>query len=199
MQPLHTRRCAAPPPPLVQGIAPEEAPVTWCGMRLIHPEPCLCLSPHVYVLLSSGAAGKTASATVSLVLVHAFPACAHVVGAAALWSRERLFGVSLPGGGRFGLALLRPLRASMLSLALARVLMPPLAPSLWRSIRYWRRIMPIFARYLWASYRAKRLRKAGKGAEAAALWEARHRAGAEEIHSMLNDLRGFYLKVLLWL
>lgn len=83
---------------------------------------------------------------VALALAHAEPVSAHIVGLGAVWSHPRLLGFRLPGAGRFGLALLRPLRRPMLALGAARVALPLAAPSLWRSLRYWRRIVPIFCR-----------------------------------------------------
>lgn len=83
----------------------------------------------------------------ALVLVHTAPACAHVVGALALWSKPTLLGMRIPWGGRAGLGLLRPLRGPMLGLGAARAVLPLAAPSLWRSLRYWRRIVPIFSRF----------------------------------------------------
>eukprot|EP00873_Tetraselmis_striata_P036537 jgi/Tetstr1/456801/TSEL_043475.t1 len=132
---------------------------------------------------------------VALALAHAEPVSAHIVGLGAVWSHPRLLGFRLPGAGRFGLALLRPLRRPMLALGAARVALPLAAPSLWRSLRYWRRIVPIFCRYLWAKHRAVRLRRQGRDEEAELVWERRHAAGAEEIFQMLVDLRGFYLKL----
>ena len=70
-----------------------------------------------------------------------------------------------------------------------------------RQLAFLDRACPLLLDYLRTILRARGLRRRGeadgtdKSKEIAALWEERHEVGAAELHSILEDLGGFYLKV----
>ena len=70
-----------------------------------------------------------------------------------------------------------------------------------RQLAFLDRACPLLLDYLRTILRARGLRRRGeadgtdKSKEIATLWEERHEVGAAELHSILEDLGGFYLKV----
>ncbi|KAG2499766.1 hypothetical protein HYH03_002063 [Edaphochlamys debaryana] len=134
------------------------------------------------------------------VLCAFFPRGCKLLGAAALLSGPTvpLLGVASPvpaGPLRLALAPLAPLRGPFAAFAVARVLGPLLAPAVWRNVMYWQRTLPIMARYVLTSKRAKRLQRAGRHEAAEEAWAQQHERGAGEIFDMLAELKGFYLKL----
>ncbi|GLI67120.1 hypothetical protein VaNZ11_011328 [Volvox africanus] len=98
-----------------------------------------------------------------------------------------------------------PLRKALTPLALIRgpfavfatlrLVMPVVAPAVWRSVMYWQRTVPIVARYLLTSRRARALRSRGQVEAAEELWQRQHEWGAGALFDMLAELKGFYLKL----
>eukprot|EP00892_Ulva_mutabilis_P002032 jgi/Ulvmu1/1182/UM108_0010.1 len=83
-----------------------------------------------------------------------------------------------------------------------RLILPWALPPSWRSLKYWRKCIPILVRYLRTHRKARSLTKYSTPATEAAvaqtiqdLWEDQHERGAQDITAMLRDLKGFYLKL----
>ncbi|BAM82586.1 unknown kinase with aarF domain [Cyanidioschyzon merolae strain 10D] len=106
------------------------------------------------------------------------------------WSACRtaiILGTVFPGPQQAAaLAFFQPLT---LSYAVAPALRR-MQPSLWRSIDFWQRILPVYVAYKMTQKRAGRL----KAEDALALWEKRHQWGSERVYRLCVELGGAYLK-----
>jgi aarF domain-containing kinase len=106
------------------------------------------------------------------------------------WSTVRtavVLGTMFPGPQQAAaIAFFQPLA---LSYAVAPALRR-MQPSLWRSIDFWQRVLPIYVAYKMTQKRASRL----KAEDALALWEKRHLWGSERIYRLCTELGGAYLK-----
>jgi hypothetical protein len=65
-----------------------------------------------------------------------------------------------------------------------------LFPSHWRSIQFWKRVLPIYC-----AYKKTQLAVVGKSEDARSkAWAKRHEWGARKVYDLCVGLRGFYLK-----
>lgn len=64
------------------------------------------------------------------------------------------------------------------------------APAHWRSLQFWRRVLPIYV-----GYKTTQIAVAGRNdEERAKKWSKRHDWGAKKVYDLCVSLRGFYLK-----
>ncbi|GBG91635.1 hypothetical protein CBR_g52669 [Chara braunii] len=78
----------------------------------------------------------------------------------------------------------------MLVLSLAAPVVRRSFPDLWRTLRYWRRLLPIYAGYMRTKYEARN--KSPERREE--LWAERHEWGGEKVYRLVLEMSGFYVK-----
>lgn len=84
----------------------------------------------------------------------------------------------------------QPFSAPMLAISLSAPLVQYFCPDLWRTLRYWRRLLPIYAGYMKTKYAVR-----GKPREERdQIWAVRHEWGGEKVYQMTLEMSGFYVK-----
>ncbi|GBG63095.1 hypothetical protein CBR_g36582 [Chara braunii] len=78
----------------------------------------------------------------------------------------------------------------MLVLSLAAPVVRRSFPDLWRTLRYWRRLLPIYGGYMRTKYEARN--KVPERREE--LWAERHEWGGEKVYRLVLEMSGFYVK-----
>ncbi|KAL2624182.1 hypothetical protein R1flu_008427 [Riccia fluitans] len=85
---------------------------------------------------------------------------------------------------------LQGLAGPVAALTVARPFVRLGLPDLYRTARFWRRLLPIYCGYIKTKYTAK-----GKSQEKQfEMWSTRHEWGGEKVHRLVLDLSGFYVK-----
>eukprot|EP00976_Prorocentrum_cordatum_P101186 1192520-Prorocentrum_minimum.AAC.3 len=129
-----------------------------------------------------------------LMLFH--PVVGSVVGLASILSKGKLCGRDrveiVPEAVENVLRPLQPFRKTAMVLVTTILTLPVVSPATWRSICYWRRILPLVLQYLKTRKKAKRVKNSAKRS---ALWAAQHEAGAKQLVELLERFRGFMLKL----
>jgi|APGre2960657444_1045066.scaffolds.fasta_scaffold04172_3 hypothetical protein len=104
---------------------------------------------------------------------------------------------ALSPGAALLLRGLEPFSGPALFFLVAPPLLSRLAPPLVRTAVFYRHLFPVVAGYLRTLFvdAPATLKRTGSTQDAQAVWDARHKWGADRVHSMLVDLSGFYVKV----
>ncbi|OAE28578.1 hypothetical protein AXG93_2175s1620 [Marchantia polymorpha subsp. ruderalis] len=85
---------------------------------------------------------------------------------------------------------LHALAGPVLGLTVARPLVRWGLPDLYRTAKFWRRLLPIYCGYMKTKYTA--IRKPQEDQQK--MWAVRHEWGGEKVHRLVLDLSGFYVK-----
>ncbi|KAL3692088.1 hypothetical protein R1sor_005739 [Riccia sorocarpa] len=96
----------------------------------------------------------------------------------------------VPKVSRINIGPLQGLVGPIIGLTVARPLVSWGLPDLYRTARFWRRLLPIYCGYMKTKYSAK-----GKSRDKQQeMWSTRHEWGGERVHRLVLDLSGFYVK-----
>mmetsp|Transcript_22163 Transcript_22163/g.36965 ORF Transcript_22163/g.36965 Transcript_22163/m.36965 type:complete len:763 (+) Transcript_22163:276-2564(+) len=133
-------------------------------------------------------------AVLGLVTFH--PIAASVLGVASILSKGKICGKDrediLPLIVVKMLHKLRPFRRASIVLATSRMTLPVLFPATWRTICYWRNILPLLLQYLRTQRAVRRIDDKDR---IAAMWASQHEMGAKEVTRLLARFKGFMLKL----
>ncbi|BDA51611.1 Protein ACTIVITY OF BC1 COMPLEX KINASE 8, chloroplastic [Coccomyxa sp. Obi] len=100
-------------------------------------------------------------------------------------AQRKVPGVLAAVGKKFGSAII--------GVALLKSLAVWLMPDVARTVRMWRRFLPIYLRYRWTTWRYQEGRDYS-AQEVEAKWAVRHEAEGAAVYEMLLDLSGMYVK-----
>ncbi|XP_002963711.2 uncharacterized protein LOC9655240 [Selaginella moellendorffii] len=76
------------------------------------------------------------------------------------------------------------------TLTISRPLIQWIFPDLYRTARFWRRLLPIYTRYMITKLNARNKSRD----ERDKLWDRRHEWGGKMVHQLVLDMSGFYVK-----
>ncbi|KAJ7556254.1 hypothetical protein O6H91_05G076200 [Diphasiastrum complanatum] len=91
---------------------------------------------------------------------------------------------------QFPIAPLESLKWPMAALTFSKLVSFWLLPDLYRTSRFWKRLMPIYTRYMITKLHARRKSLEEKEK----IWAKRHEWGGKKVHQLVLDMSGFYVK-----
>uniref|UniRef100_A0A7S0RJH9 ABC1 atypical kinase-like domain-containing protein n=1 Tax=Chlamydomonas leiostraca TaxID=1034604 RepID=A0A7S0RJH9_9CHLO len=93
-------------------------------------------------------------------------------------------------------SVLAPFSWPLVSLMGIGAAMRTLTPDIARSVRVWRRILPIFSAYMWTKHSTDIARKLFhiSSERVESRWAHRHEWGGRKVYDMVSQVRGYYVK-----
>ncbi|KAG0609237.1 hypothetical protein M758_8G168900 [Ceratodon purpureus] len=87
-------------------------------------------------------------------------------------------------------SIIEPIAGPVLGITVAQPIVWLCLPNVYRTLKFWKRLLPIYFRYI----KTKRQVRKMTSAQRDEVWAVRHEWGGEKVHSLVLDMSGFYVK-----